>query len=402
MVTAHPEVISSLTLVCPRTIDSENLDILGARLLVFSGDRGDSAEALQRSMKSLPDANLVALHNYQRSIFANVIADHGDTIAPALIDFLGRFEGGQEAGTIPLSDREGEVAGISYSIQGSGPPLVLLPIEYAQWEPLLPNLAQQYSIITLGGAWLGVVFGLEARDKGGYLEVAQKVIDEIRLQPGERVLDVGCGPGSLDRWLAHRTGGANPIVGMDISPYLLREAKALARSEGLEGVIEFREAGAEDLPFPDDSFDVSMSFTVIQAVDADRMLGEMMRVTKPGGRIGILANAADRSKIINLPLRAELKAKAEAAQGGAANPLGCRDASLYRRFYQAGLIKVKIFPQLATHTDSVRLRFMQSDIFPALNPEEMQEWRAAVAEGETEGTYFIAEPFHCAVGTKPG
>ena len=51
----------------------------------------------------------------------------------------------------------------------------------------------------------------------------------------------------------------------------------LAQSEGLEGVVEFREASAEALPFPDSSFDVTMSFTVIQAVDADRMLGEMMR-----------------------------------------------------------------------------------------------------------------------------
>ncbi len=57
-----------------------------------------------------------------------------------------------------------------------------------------------------------------------------------------------------------------------------------------------------------------MSFTVMQAVDADRMLREMMRVTKPGGRIGVLANAVDRPQIINLPLRAELKAKAEAAR----------------------------------------------------------------------------------------
>ena len=103
-------------------------------------------------------------------------------------------------------------------------------------------------------------------------------------------------------------------MGVDISPHLIREAAALARSEGLEGVIDVREASAEALPFPDSSFDVSLSFTVIQAVDADRMLGEMMRVTKPGGRIGILANAADRTTIVNLPLRPELKAKTEARQ----------------------------------------------------------------------------------------
>ena len=147
---------------------------------------------------------------------------------------------------------------------------------------------------------------------------------------------------------------------------------------------------------------MSVSFTVIQAVDAERMLGEMIRVTKPGGRIGILANAADRPGIINLPLRVELKTKAEARQRRVPNPQGCADASLYRRFHQVGLVQVKMFPQLATHSDRPRLQFMEGDIFPAFTPEEMEEWRAAVAEGEAEGTFFIAEPCHCAVGTKPG
>ena len=221
---------------------------------------------------------------------------------------------------------------------------------------------------------------------------------------GERVLDVGCGSGILDRWLAHHTNGANPIVAVDISAYLMREAAALARSEGLEGRIEFREGSAEALPFPDSSFDVCMSFTVIQAVDADRMLGEMLRVTRPGGRVAVLARGDDRPKIINLSLRPELKAKAEAPRDvGDLNPQGCFDASLYRRFQQAGLTSVKMFPQLATSTNRTRLRVMQENqLLPALTPEESEEWWSAVAEAEAEGTFFISELFRCAVGTKQG
>lgn len=52
----------------------------------------------------------------------------------------------------------------------------------------------------------------------------------------------------------------------------------------MEGVIGFREGSAEALPFQDTSFDVSVSFSVIQLVDANQMLAEMVRVTKLGGK----------------------------------------------------------------------------------------------------------------------
>ena len=82
LVTGHPEVIASLTLVTPSAIDSGVLGTLAPRLLVFNGDRGDSAETLNRSMVSLPDATLVALQDYERSNLADVIGDRGDSIGP--------------------------------------------------------------------------------------------------------------------------------------------------------------------------------------------------------------------------------------------------------------------------------------------------------------------------------
>ncbi len=407
LVTAHPEVISSLTLVTPRAVDPGVLGTIAPRLLVFNGDRGNSAEGLQRAMVSLPDATLVALHDYLRSNAADVIADRGDSIGPTLIDFLGRTNDGPEARTIPLSEGEGEMAGISYRIRGSGPPLLLLPIEYApsQWEPLLPALTQHYSTITLGGAWLGVVAILEARAQGDYMAAVQRLVDETRLQPAERVLDVGCGSGSLNRWLAHRTNRGNRIVGVDISPYLLGEAKALARNEGFEETIDFRQGNAEGLPFPDNSFDLTMSITVMEEVDAALMLAEMVRVTRSGGRIAVIVHAMDMPGWINLRLQPDLKAKLESpgAYTLTAAERGCADASLYQRFREAGLVDVRMFPQLAPFDSATpsRLRSRNAQILANLSDEEGREWQEAATQAQSGGTFIIGEPHHCAVGTKP-
>jgi ubiquinone/menaquinone biosynthesis C-methylase UbiE len=131
---------------------------------------------------------------------------------------------------------------------------------------------------------LGSVASLEARGhSAGYLGIVGRLFEAVQLRPGETILDVGCGSGVLDRWLAQRTRGENRIVAVDIHRELLRQAAALVRQEGLAEVIEFREGNAEALPFADNSFDVTFSATVMELLDADRMLHELIRVTRPGG-----------------------------------------------------------------------------------------------------------------------
>jgi len=184
----------------------------------------------------------------------------------------------------------------------------------------------------------------------------------------------------------------------------LREATALARQEGLEGAIEFREGNAEALPFRDNSFDVVMSVTVIEEVDADRMLAEIVRVTKPGGRVAVIARAQDIAFPMNLPLSAGLKAKVEAPGViGQVSPQGCADASLYRRVRQTQLTQVKMLPQLTAFdsADATVLQFLEGALLPKLNQDEVSEWKSARAEAEAMGTFFMAWPHHCAVGTKP-
>ena len=227
-------------------------------------------------------------------------------------------------------------------------------------------------------------------------------MDAVDLQPGEVILEVGCGSGVVARRLARYTAQANRIMGVDVNRYLLREAETLAVQEGLADIITFQEGDAEALPFPDNHVGVALSFTVLEEGNADRMLTELIRVTKPGGRVTVMVRATDIPLVVNVPLSPELKTKVQIPRGFVGTQ-GCADASLYRRFRQAGLTHVQMFPQfaaLAQH-DTPQAQFAHGAILGALTIEEMQEWHAGMAQALADGTYFIAQPFHCAVGTKP-
>ncbi len=400
LVAVHPDMISSLTLVCPWGMKVSTLCSNTSRLLVITGGQGQPAEEVHRAVASLPGATLIDLRDYFSPLWADVIADRAEEVGAAMMEFLSSMERRQRLKEAALPEGEGEIAGISYSIRGSGPPLVLFPLGLApsQWQPLLPLLSARYCTITVGGPALGMVAFLEARGQG-YLRVVRSLVDETRLRPEETVLEVGCGSGVILRWLARRTNGANHITGVDINPYLLREAAALGRKEGFGDVIELREGNAEALPFADSRFDVTMACTVMEEGNADRMLAECVRVTKTGGRVAVIVRSLDMTGWVNLPLGAELKKKAEAPRGHVLKE-GCADASLYRRMRQAGLEQLTMLPQWATFSEGERLQFQQERIVAALEPEEVNEWRGAIARADAEGTFFIAQPFHCAVGTK--
>ncbi|HWH78508.1 MAG TPA: methyltransferase domain-containing protein, partial [Candidatus Binatus sp.] len=352
----------------------------------------------------LPSATQVEFKNYLDVNWSDVIADHTDAIGDTMVKFVERTELDLNLPPASLSPGEGEALGISYRIFGSGKPLVLLPLVLApsQWEPLLHRLSKHYCTIVLGGAELGGVRQLEARGRTeGYRRVLQRFVNEFEITPGARMLEVGCGSGVLTRLLAESTQRANPIVALDVNRYFLSEASVLAKRQGYGDIIEFREGGAEALPFPDIAFDFTVSATVMEEVDADRMLAEMIRVTKPGGRIGVMVRAEDIKSVVNIPLRAELKAKIESPRGNVSAG-GCADSSLYRRFYQAGLLSLKMFPQLASFSaDGPHGERLIAGTVAALSAEEATEWHEALRSPEASELLFIARPFHCAVGTKP-
>jgi SAM-dependent methyltransferase len=110
-------------------------------------------------------------------------------------------------------------------------------------------------------------------------ELAPPFADFARVEAGQRVVDVGCGSGVLTEELARRVG-ADHVAGADPSPLLD------ACAERVPGA-DLKRAAAEDLPWPDDSFDAALAQLVVHFMtDPEAGIAEMARVTRPGGVVG--------------------------------------------------------------------------------------------------------------------
>lgn len=133
------------------------------------------------------------------------------------------------------------------------------------------------------------------------------------VEHGQRVLDVACGTGILARDLAARVGTSGSVAGLDLLPGMLEIARQIAPT------IEWKQGTAEELPFPDHSFDAVVSqFGLMFFPDRTKSLREMIRVLRPGGHLAV----AVWDSLDNIPaIAAEVALLERVAGRGAADAL---------------------------------------------------------------------------------
>jgi arsenite methyltransferase len=124
--------------------------------------------------------------------------------------------------------------------------------------------------------------GLEILHPGG-LEITRELAQLCKIGKGTKVLDVASGTGESAFYLARNFGCQ--IIGVDISDRMIERARRKALEKGL--IIEFKKGNANDLPFKENTFDAVISECTTCILDKERAIGEMVRVAKPGGYVGI-------------------------------------------------------------------------------------------------------------------
>jgi ubiquinone/menaquinone biosynthesis C-methylase UbiE len=161
------------------------------------------------------------------------------------------------------------------------------------------------------------------------------------VRPEHRVLDVACGPGFLTMAFARQCSAA---IGLDATDAFLERAREVAARAGVANV-EFRSGDAEALPFADGFFDVTSCRAAFHHFPRpERVLAEMARVTRPGGRIVIADMLGSED-----PAKAEARDRLERL----CDPSHARTlpVSEFRRLFEAAGLEVVFEPQLETATE---------------------------------------------------
>lgn len=125
-------------------------------------------------------------------------------------------------------------------------------------------------------------------------------IDCSGIRPGQTVLDVAGGTGDLTAKFSRIAGPTGKVILADINDSMLKVGRAKLRDHGITDNVQFVQANAEALPFPDNYFDlITISFGLRNVTDKDKALRSMFRVLKPGGRLIVLEFSKPRYPVLS-------------------------------------------------------------------------------------------------------
>lgn len=260
--------------------------------------------------------------------------------------------------------------------------------------------------------WRGVDETGDRYSHAAYLDNVSKVatykratFEALQLQPGQKVLDVGCGTGDDVLTLAALVGPGGRAFGLDSSRLMIEEARE--RACDLELPAEFVIGSVYDLPFADETFDAVRSDRVFQHLDDHaRALSEMMRVVRPGGRINVCDPDWESGYIDTDLVSIERRIIQHFVDG---SPNGRMGRQLYRLFLEAGLQDVQATPLPVVFTD-VQVSLSVADFRHwgeialedgVISFGEKQAWDDEIDEAVETGIFLGGGTLFSVIGIRP-
>lgn len=251
-------------------------------------------------------------------------------------------------------------------------------------------------------AYLDVVSGLEGAK--AYKETSFRLLEPA---PGQRLLEVGCGTGDDARALAMQVAPGGEVVAIDTSRAMVEEARRRRDAETPELPVRFRVGDILELDDEDDAFHGCRVDRVLQHLDrADDAVGELARVTRPGGRV-VLVEPDWETLTVTSPVRQPTRRILHHACDMI--PEGWMGRKLVPCLRHAGLedVRVRVGALVSTDYDeadavmrlrSFAARARKDGIVP---PSEARRWLDSLALLDADGSFFCSLTVFVVVGTVP-
>ena len=249
-----------------------------------------------------------------------------------------------------------------------------------------------------------------------YLRKAAELLEEdkrrsyelMQIKPGDRVLDVGCGPGMDTLPLAQHVSPSGQVYGVDADPGMIQEARRRTIEAGLEQIVWHHHAEAYHLPFLDNHFDSCRSERMFQHLTSpESAMAEMVRVTKPDGWV-VVVDADHATWSTDTP-ETDIERRLARFFADSQQRNGYVGRQLYGFFQNCGLNNIGIEMCSSFHTDYVMCReifcldkfekeALEADV---VSEQEIGRWRDSLEAADREGRFFSSASLVIVSGQKP-